>query len=579
MRIRQRLRDAILATLFWTGACDVLAQAYATLAIDSGGDVSVAYHFPAGSHVFFPGLPEWQETVRKPSWKMDSACYELDGLGIRLKSAVPCEESSIKLTWDERPRDRMYPAVVKLRNGGILVYAAYLEVLTLDRTAVAEIRMKAPPGGVAAFRDLKSNSELILDSSTFAPDGGGWLYFGPDEFSGDDSVRVMIDGGIPDSLQRKIADLVPRLVALYAQRTGRPYPRRPTIYLTWNGRDKMGQDFQADVVPGGEIRFGMTGSSWSQPDEAAIKTFSITLAHEIAHFWNTEVYPHPDWAASWLAEGNSEIFSLGALVGLGIIDPAEAALRVSTATNECIIIAAGRAWSGIPDRQSGRTPYACGLAVQFAIVAALRRNHPDLDAFDFWRGVWSESANYYEASLQRHILALGDEELASILGELLVGQVPLEIRLSQLHRLARLHSKPLNVLSATLGSVMGAQIVAALMAEDCAGSYSVYRKGESFLIDYPDGISCKTLKSGTSILRISGASPTNAPLATARAVEETCSKGRYLSVSTGDGATMNLACPNGQSFAQTTAMVDLNGREVVPALNSTQARGVVYRAH
>jgi hypothetical protein len=551
----------------------VYAAQYVEVSMPSDGHPLVEYHFPPGSRPTFVGRPEWQEEVRRPFWVMDYRCYQL-GVNEVIVKAQDCPDNRIGVTWDEAPRDRMYPAVVTLQNGGVLIYAPYVEVLSADKRSVETLRIRAPAHGVAVFRGQKTSGELVLDGTSFRESGDGWIYLGPDEFSQDTSNIILTDRGVPDSISGQVATLTRRLLELYSRKLGIRDSNKPTIYLVWSQREKPQRTAQADVIQTGDIRFTISGSGWKEPSDAALTSLSLTLAHELAHLWNLRESAHPRWAASWVAEGGSELLALSALLELNRVDMSASTQRVNSAYAECAVIASGRAWKDIPDRQSGRTPYACGLALEFAITAALKEEDPALDSFTLWRRLLSQHIPLYEASFEQYAVGNGHSELAGLLKQTFTQGLSLDSALLKLYRAAELNVKPATDLSPSVGSMLGAQLVAAIMAADCNGSYSVYRRDDAFLIDYPRNVvACGTIKSGMQIRRVQAIDPLSEPLAAVAAVERACASAGKIELGLLDSSSVQSPCPRPASVATAARIVELDPAEVGRILSSAGFQG------
>lgn len=482
------------------------------------------------------------KVARSEFWKFDERCFVLDVRGISVAAAPGCRDKVIELDWDERQRDRVYPGVVHLRNGGVLVYAGYVQVLTHDHRAIAPIRLHAPTGGIVAFRDLKSASDLVVDGSAFDKDGRGWFYFGPDEFVEEDVARILVDAGVPPALRAMLLQLAPKLMRIYRERLGVAYGQRPVFYLTWGERERQARSWQADVVPG-EIRFTVSGRSWGDASSDDIASFRDTVAHELAHLWNAGVFAPKPWAAPWLSEGGAEFLSIAAMLAASAISPSAAAERIQNATAECLITAGSRAWAAMRERDSGRVPYTCGLAIQFAVVAAARRSGDATDAFSYWRAVWRERPKYYEAALAQHALGIGDSELAGTIQAMMTrSDMPLVDALRQLYGLGGLTIQSSQTLPVAILSRAGGRVMAALMSGDCEGSYGFWTEADHYFVDK---IKCDSFKPGMQVAFAAGHDLFVEPMAAAREARTACAQNLRIPVKTRDGIAFDVGCgPN-----------------------------------
>jgi len=476
---------------------------------------------------------DFHRVVRSAGWKYDERCFSLTQAAISVTPGAACGTEYIRLDWDDKPRDRIYPALVRLRNGGVLVFASYLQVLTADGARIAPTRLIAPPGGVAVFRDAKSSSELLVDGAAFQHDGRGWFYLGPDKFVEEEVARLLVDDGVAAAARAQIMELAPRLMRFYGERLGRTV-KRPVFYLTWSAREDPVHDWQADVVPG-EARFGLRGRAWADATTQAIAPFRGTIAHELAHFWNGSDDVGPAFGTPWISEGTAELFAAAGLLHEGAIDAQGAASRLETAMTECLLMVGSRSWVDFPTRGFGRAPYACGFAMQFAIAAAAGKSPHPHGPFSLWKGVWQEWAHYYEASLTQFLERDGDAALARQVHEMLTRKdVPLQAALAKLLSRGEVAMGEHRAMSRGTLSMAAGAVVGALMSGDCNRSYSLNRQdGYIAILNVP----CKTFRNGMSISFVAGHDVFVDPFAAAADARKACDEGRPVILKSRDGST------------------------------------------
>ena len=565
-------RAAAIALACFTVGAFAQGEDFVGVSIGDDGAPRVSYHFPGGTTLRFTGESSWTERVREPWWKRDRECFKLQGQDMRLGDTAQCAGRSVRLDWDEKARDRMYPALVHLRNGGVLVYAGYLGVATRDDKSIADFVITAPKGGVVAFHDRKSATELRIDGATFEHNMTGWFYFGPDRFVEEKSARVLVDDGVPPEASRIMNQLSPRLMELYATRLGKPYPRRPVFYLAWNGRDEPGRSWQADVVHGGDIRFGLAGKGWAHPDRDTLGAFAATVAHEMAHLWNSDLFGRDEESAPWIHEGNSELVSVAALLALGEIDANEAASRIASATFECQLLAGSRPWKSMWERRAGRPPYTCGLAMQFAISAAARRDHPGLDALAYWRELWRTTSTYDEGMFENDARRRGDAALAGAIESMLTGATPLPEALAKLREMGGITTRAPDTAPATLNKVAARQLMHDVMAADCGGSVSYWTLDDHFHLEWQNGMSCRTLKSGTDVVKIQGLDAFKEPKLVATSLARSCAGGGKMTITTRDGNVVDMPCSGATPDPAIFAPIAFDPAQVAGVLGSAKPR-------
>jgi hypothetical protein len=504
---------------------------------------------------FAPDPSSRTHALARRSWSFDAACFALAGDRLRVLDPK-CGAPVVRLEWEDRIVDRMYPPVVRLANGGVLVFTQYLLALGAEGRE-ASWTIKAPPGGIAVAEGTKGES-VTLRGTTLEDDGRAWVYLGPDAFREEEAGRVLVDDGVPAHVAREMTQVAPRLLAFLESRLG-PTPARPMVFVTWAQRDSPARDVQADVVPGGVIRFGLRGADWAQANAAGLADFRFLVAHELAHLWNGGKYRAAPWATPWIAEGGAELFAIASLVALGAMDERDAADRIAAAIGRCSLTAAGRAWPRIPERDRGHLPYTCGLALQFTIVALARRGDDAIDPFSFWARAWKRWPRYYESVPQQQLAAAGDAEAATMLQEMLtVGTVPLAHALGRALRAAGVTLTRLSDPGVALTSALGGNALMALMQSDCAGNASFYSRPDHFAVAE---LPCAHFREGMRVRFLEERDLVSRTVEAVEAARAACRERGKVRVGLDDGGMVEVPCVE-SSFPDPGVLVQLRPREV-----------------
>jgi hypothetical protein len=496
-----------------------------TLSLDKQGNPVVEYQPPAAGNViaFADTNPKTYELVRAPLWDVANGCaVTYDHQLLKLND---CVRPQFTLRWDGVIHDRRYPPMMKLQNGGALVFTQYLQ--TRDEGGLSSWRLLAPRGGVAIFRGQKSDKELIIPGSVFKDDLRGWVYLGPDKFANIASVIAIVDDGIPEAATKMLTEGAPALIQFYETALGKKLAAPPVFYLTWNNRDKPRRSYQADTVNGGEIRFGLDGAGWANANATDLERLQATLAHELAHLWNSGIFQQGTYKP-WLHEGNAELLSFAAQLALGQFDKNQAADRVNTAFMGCIAAAGGKAWLDLASRDRGNFPYQCGLAIQFALVAQAQKRDAAINATEFWRRLWREYPRYSEWSVTAFVAKVSGLDAGETLHRLTSdNREPLSVLLTKIIKDAGVESAPPNVLSKQALVSLATSAFDDLMRADCGGAISYWQHEDHFLID--DLPSCKTLKKGMKIRNLEQIDILQKPIEAYAAAREACSQRKVLS--------------------------------------------------
>ncbi len=473
-----------------------LAETEITLSLNKSGNPVVEYKRPSEGNIipFVDIDSQTNALVRSPLWEAEPGCaLAYDQFAIHL---TDCPRPRFTLTWDGVIRDRRYPPMVRLENGGVLVFTQYLQTHLGNK--FASWRVIAPKGGVAVFRGQQSNEEITIPGNTFEGDLRGWVYLGPDKFAREPLAKLLVDDGISTSVSTALAKTVPDLLRFYSKAIGADLKDIPSIYLVWGNRNQPGHSFQADVVRGNVIRFGLSGAGWKEAQPENLAALRAVIAHELAHLWNSGIFAMENSQVSWIHEGNAELLSVAALLATNQIDNNAAAERINTALAECILLSKGKAWVDIEQRNRGKAPYACGMAIQFALLGAANERDRSVDAHLFWRSLWKDSPRYGEAAILQFVEKTAGRETANtmrlMLNEKTTALGPALIKLLETARL----TMTLNgELPKNLRSAVVQDVVASLLKSDCSGNTG-FRTMDAYL-QLDETIRCKGFIPGARI--------------------------------------------------------------------------------
>ena len=379
-----------------------IAQPEMVISLDRKRDAVLDIEMPPSRAVYFvDSSDETHMQTRTSQWTQLSKCSVVHSN--QMIQSSDCDRIRYKLTWDNELRDRRYPSMIRLSNGGALVFTAYIQ-LADEAGKRLPMRVLAPDGGVAVFRGKKSSQEIEILPAEISGDSRGWIYLGPDDFIDNMSIQILVDKGVPAKFGQTLQDALSDLLETYSTQLESKPKVRPAVYLVWSNRDQPGSSFQADTVPGGVIRFGLDGAGWRSPSPENLALLVKFAAHELAHLWNAEIYSVRGEDTPWLREGNAELLSVSALYVRSLIDADQALLSVNQALAQCAAAADGKSWKELAGaRAQGRVPYACGMAIQFAIVAASQKSNAGDSAFRFWRDFWQEYPVYDESAVLRFV--------------------------------------------------------------------------------------------------------------------------------------------------------------------------------
>lgn len=550
-RLRRLAAVAVLA------ATAAHAEPVVDLSLDAHGTPVARIGIPPGMEAVSFVTDDRRETHGKAraAWEFDRACFSLERDALR-RLAPRCDVASIRLTWHGRMEDRMYPPVVKLANGGVLVFMQYLRALDATGRAM-RWRVRAPAGGIAVARGDKG---AVLDIEAPGPeaDGRGWIYLGPDRFREVKAGRILVDEGVPPALEAEVATTAARLMDFFQRGLGAA-EGPATLFVTWSRREASAREVQADVVPGGVVRVGLSGAEWGVADEAARAQLRFLIAHEMAHVWNAGRYRPMPWAAPWISEGSAEMFAIAGLLALGDLTEAEAADRIAVAFTQCALMAAGRAWPAMPERDRGRAPYVCGLALHFAIAGAGGAVAMRGGVLEFWRRAWERWPRYHEAVAQQHLRALGRDQAADSLREMMtLTTVPLTHSLRRLLVRADIPVRRAERVSDAMGQMVAGHAFMSVMQGDCGGNAAFFMGGDHLMVG---NLPCGSLVAGMRVRRMADRDLFADPVGVLVAARRSCRETGFVTLATLDGTDVRIACREA-AIADPDAIVALEPKSV-----------------
>jgi hypothetical protein len=258
-------------------------------------------------------------------------------------------------------------------------------------------------------------------------------------------------------------------------------------------------------------------------------------ASEAARIWSESVFRAEADVPAWVTDGNAQLLGTAALLRLGLIPQAEAARRVNAAFNSCFALARIDPASAAARPESTPIPSACGLAIEFVLVALAQRADPALDAFAFWRGFWKAHPRYGVRSIVDYIAALApaDADFAASL----VGAAPAAVDAM----LARgLRSALALELPPAPPEVHASLALNNLMLHDCGGRAGFWTNQDHLFTDEVPG--CRFFKGGWKVRYLARRDLLRSPAAAIRAAKAGCVRTATLVLGTLDDREYEMPC-------------------------------------
>ena len=319
--------------------------------------------------------------------------FALDGEHEVLRTdGEPASTIAVRFREFTRHLPKDYEFFQKFSDGSVAIYTGHL-LAKQDDVLIRNFRFDASDrpgaggtaGGAAAPRiaHIVSGGKRHTSPVTWTDDSGEgtYVYFGsivPVESK--DTISI-VDPGLPDWLETRTRDALPRLFDLYARRLGAKLPERPTVLFSYKPSEQSGYFSSGGTLPG-LIQLGIEGRGWQTESEEGLLQLFHFLAHEAAHLWNGQIVHYPDEAQAWMHEGSADGLAERALLDMRVMNEARFLRYQTDALNQC------RRGLGTDPLQTaakrGRFElyYSCGNALALLTEKTTGRN-----LFAFWNAL------------------------------------------------------------------------------------------------------------------------------------------------------------------------------------------------
>jgi hypothetical protein len=296
------------------------------------------------------------------------------------------------------------------------------------------------------------------------------------------------------------------------------------------------------------------------------QSFREVAAHEIAHFWNADLFSAQRPSPSWLAEGNAELLSLSALMANGRLDAPAATARLEKAASECLLLAGDRAWRDIRERGYGRAPYSCGLMIHFAIVSSARARDPAAGPLSFWSAFWREAPQYSESSLESFLGRVAGADASAALAELLRGKTSLREGARELMRQGHVNMPAREGMDPSTVTKASARVLQILMESDCSGAHGFFGRTDHFEVSGVTG--CVRFRTGMKVRYVGERDLVRQPMEVAQDLRASCRDGKAIQVKAIEGEPIELACTPAmaQALPSPASFVTFSASEVAAVL-------------
>lgn len=203
---------------------------------------------------------------------------------------------------------------------------------------------------------------------------------------------AVLDGALPSSIRVPLINQLPQYMQYFAERLDE-LPSRLVLFASYDASYMGGRGVQGGALPG-QVFTHFYGKKYAE--EMAKANFANDLAwffaHEAAHLYQRQIFS-ADLEGYWIHEGGAEAFAAMAIRAGHSTANAFVDSRIETARMKCAKSLKDRTVQEAINGGDFDAAYTCGLILNLAIDAALRRDAPDKDGlYAVWHDYIARSA-------------------------------------------------------------------------------------------------------------------------------------------------------------------------------------------
>jgi hypothetical protein len=381
-------------------------------AAKKGGEWTVRYRLPqpAAQLVFSRSTDD----SRTKTWRTDPA-FEIvataQGEIAKRRDGANFREARFYMApvYRELPQD--FAPFTPFGDGGLLFHTGRFFACTAACPDDARFAFHlSAPGHIL----LDGNRTVYLVDWTDEGEGQN-VYLGEAQPLTTPDFVAIFDRSLPDPIRDSLNAEFPALVRQLADKLGKP-DRRPVLFVSYGVAGEAGLGRRDGVLPG-QAFVHFYGARWSaemsKPDFGPGLTWFLT--REVVRVLQRNLYI-PDEVGAWIHEGGAEAFAAMAVRqtsgGGAYVDR-----QIEAARMKCSTERGGRSIREALGAGVFDVSRSCGLLLNLAIDAAVRRSNPAADGlYTVWRDYMERNAAkrpLTEDDFLASISRIGGEPLAS----------------------------------------------------------------------------------------------------------------------------------------------------------------------
>lgn len=381
-----RATIAVFATLF--AATVAWAAERTTVAVtieptDKGITVRFAFDRPVEAF----RLAYIDDGIRDRTWTIATPDIKRDDTLISRSDGKPFETFTVDVQPLNEPTSATYPCLIGVGEGGFALYAGYFTGVEDMFDTVIEVP-DAFGRSVVGFPGDKRSWKV--EGAFHRNAAHRYVYIGPSAaLSETEAARFVIPADLPSPLVARVKENVDGAIAFYTRKLARELPAKPLIIVAPNFEFAR-EGIQGDTTMGPAVTLRLFGQGLKTFESGSDRLDHI-IAHEAAHFWNSDTFHAAEGSPAWMWEGAAEIWALDARMAvMKRLTPAGRRAHLEKALTTCAQSLFDGALSG---HRSGAT-YACGEAIYWiADLTEKKRTKGRGGIFSVWRRMFDRADN------------------------------------------------------------------------------------------------------------------------------------------------------------------------------------------
>jgi hypothetical protein len=354
------------------------------------GVLSVRYELPRNTRTV--PLANNQASLRNVEWAVKTPGVTLQPTALSL-TPIASEKGVIDITVNGHSRtpDRVYPILISLSGGGVVVNtAAFVPPGLCSETKFLFV---PGPNEYLVMRGHTYRHHVSVNADCSGEHNGSYLYMGRQSPSNHAGSLFLADTNTPQWILHSVQPTLGIAVNAYRRWFHRNLGYSPSIFVTYQ-RGPIDQSWwRGDVLDSGTVRLTFAGDAWLKQDPDAKEQIRRFIAHEAFHLWNGSIKTdNTARSNAWLLEGGAELASSFLLAQEGWDKPLNTTTYINSEINTCLLQSGDHTWQGIQNIFiGGSIYYTCGVTFNYMAALSVDPSHPRKGFAKIWARTLNDS--------------------------------------------------------------------------------------------------------------------------------------------------------------------------------------------